>query len=78
LCCCFASAGLRFLLAPCRTSLCLTDRWEQWQEQLGVQVVPTTASFSDAWDGDDTLVYDPEATAAFILSELRVEMCFKL
>ena len=53
----------------CRTSLCLTDRWEDWEEQLGVQVVPTTTSFMDAWDGDDTLVYEPESTAAFILSE---------
>lgn len=34
-----------------------------------MQVVPTTVSFSDAWDGDDTLVYDPESTVAFILSE---------
>jgi hypothetical protein len=37
-----------------------------------VQVVPTTVSFSDAWDGDDTLVYDPESTVAFILSECHV------
>lgn len=34
-----------------------------------MQVVPTTVSFSDAWDGDDTLVYEPESTAAFILSK---------
>lgn len=53
----------------CRTSLCLTDRFDRWQEQLGVQVVPTTSGFMDAWDGDDTLVYEPESTAAFILSE---------
>jgi hypothetical protein len=53
----------------CRTSLCLTDRWETWEELYGVQVIPTTVGFSDAWDGDDTLVYEPESTAAFILSK---------
>lgn len=47
----------------------MQDRWDTWQEELGVQVVPTTVSFSDAWDGDDMLVYDPESTVAFILSE---------
>ncbi|WIA14950.1 hypothetical protein OEZ85_001661 [Tetradesmus obliquus] len=54
--------------APNRTSLCLTDRFEKWEEQLTVEVVATTNGFMDAWDGDDTLVYDPEATAAIILT----------
>eukprot|EP00878_Enallax_costatus_P008856 GHUV01009258.1.p1 GENE.GHUV01009258.1~~GHUV01009258.1.p1 ORF type:complete len:342 (+),score=68.56 GHUV01009258.1:752-1777(+) len=54
--------------APNRTSLCLTDKFEAWEEQYGVLVVPTTSGFMDAWDGDDTLVYDPETTAAFILT----------
>lgn len=70
--CCSLLTFLLFSLTPYRTSLCLTERWDQWQEQYGVQVVPTTASFSDAWDGDDTLVYDPDSTAAFILSECLV------
>jgi hypothetical protein len=34
-----------------------------------VQVVPSTAGFMDAWDGDNSLVYDPDTTAAIILSE---------
>jgi hypothetical protein len=59
--------------APNRTSLCLTDSYERWAEELKVEVVPTTNGFMDAWDGDDTLVYDPETTAAVILSEL---FCF--
>jgi hypothetical protein len=54
--------------APNRTSLCLTDRFETWKEQFGVLVVPSTSGFMDAWDGDDTLVYDPEMTAAIILT----------
>lgn len=60
--------------APNRTSLCLTDRFEKWEEQLKVEVVATTNGFMDAWDGDDTLVYDPEATAAIILSELLLRV----
>eukprot|EP00882_Tetradesmus_deserticola_P001057 GHRQ01001144.1.p1 GENE.GHRQ01001144.1~~GHRQ01001144.1.p1 ORF type:complete len:400 (+),score=143.13 GHRQ01001144.1:233-1432(+) len=54
--------------APNRTSLCLTERYEQWAQELKVQVVPTTGGFMDAWDGDDTLVYDPATTAAVILT----------
>jgi NAD(P)H-flavin reductase len=56
--------------APNRASLCLTDRFNDWADQLNVAVVTTTNGFMDAWDGDDTLVYDPETTAAIILSEL--------
>eukprot|EP00879_Flechtneria_rotunda_P022233 GHRR01023459.1.p1 GENE.GHRR01023459.1~~GHRR01023459.1.p1 ORF type:complete len:333 (+),score=84.39 GHRR01023459.1:149-1147(+) len=57
-----------YYAAPNRTSLCLTDRFESWQEQYNVTVIPTTSGFMDAWDGDDTLVYDPETTAAVILT----------
>lgn len=58
-----------YYAAPNRTSLCLADRFEQWEEDYKVVVKPTTSGFMDAWDGDDTLVYDPENTAAVILSE---------
>ena len=54
-----------------RTSLCLAERFERWREEFGVTVVPTTSGFMDAWDGDDSLVYEPDSTAAFILSEWR-------
>ncbi|KAF6252479.1 hypothetical protein COO60DRAFT_1704250 [Scenedesmus sp. NREL 46B-D3] len=54
--------------APNRASLCLTDRYERWATELKVEVVPTTNGFMDAWDGDDSLVYDPETTAAVILT----------
>lgn len=52
-----------------RFGLCLACRFEKWKEEFNVQVVPTTAGFMDAWDGDDTLVYDPETTAALVLSK---------
>eukprot|EP00775_Hariotina_reticulata_P004579 gene4579-4833_t len=51
-----------------RMSMCLTEKFDKWQEEYNVQVVPTTAGFMDAWDGDDTLVYDPDTTAAIILT----------
>lgn len=54
---------------PNRASLCLADRFSDWEEQYKVVVVPTTSGFMDAWDGDDTLVYDPDMTAAIILSK---------
>ena len=49
--------------------MCYQELFSQWQEQYGVRVVITTRSFQDAFDGDDELVYDPETTAAIILSE---------
>lgn len=41
-----------------------------------MRVVVTTRGFADAFDGDDALVYEPEETAAVILSERAPWDCF--
>ncbi|KAF8056346.1 psmg3 [Scenedesmus sp. PABB004] len=57
-----------YYAAPNRASMCLAERFDAWAADLRVVTVPTTTGFMDAWDGDDTLVYDPEATAAIVLT----------
>lgn len=64
-----------FYVAPNRASLALTEKFDGWAERYNVTVVPTTAGFMDAWDEDDSLVYDPATTAAIVLSEFFLS-CF--
>eukprot|EP01026_Neomeris_dumetosa_P027358 TRINITY_DN22242_c0_g2_i2.p2 TRINITY_DN22242_c0_g2~~TRINITY_DN22242_c0_g2_i2.p2 ORF type:complete len:323 (-),score=55.88 TRINITY_DN22242_c0_g2_i2:5-973(-) len=54
--------------APNEASLIYKDLYEQWQEEHNVTVQTTTGTFLDAFDDDDTLVYDPLKTAAVILT----------
>jgi hypothetical protein len=50
-------------------SLCFRDEFESWEQRYGVKVVTSTRdSFSDMFDFDDTLMYEPESTAAIILT----------
>ena len=59
---------------PNAMSVCYKEELQAW-EAMGCKVVTTTAkTFSEAFDDDDTLAYDPEATAAIVLSE-RPETC---
>lgn len=49
-----------------QTSMLFRDCFEGWKK-LGIEVHTTTSSFSDAFDDDDTLTYDPDTTGAIIL-----------
>lgn len=49
-------------------SFLFTGQFEKW-EQIGCKVITTTDSFQDAFDDDDTLVYEPAETAAVILTD---------
>ncbi|PSC74147.1 hypothetical protein C2E20_2793 [Micractinium conductrix] len=54
--------------APNEACLCYRDLHEEWAEKWGVQVITSTRdSFSDMFDDDQTLMYDPDTTAAVIL-----------
>eukprot|EP00803_Ostreobium_quekettii_P000734 evm.model.scf_636EXC.6 EVM.evm.TU.scf_636EXC.6 scf_636EXC:40187-44945(+) len=52
--------------APNQDSLAFQDMFESW-EKMGCKVITTTGTFQEAFDDDDTLVYEPELTAAVIL-----------
>jgi hypothetical protein len=55
--------------APNKASTCFADEFESWAEEYGVSVmVSTRDTFQEMFDDDDTLVYDPEGTAAIILT----------
>ena len=62
------SPHTHFCQAPNEASLCFTEDFGHWQ-QLGCSVVTTTKSFQEAFDDDETLTYNPEYTAAIILSK---------
>lgn len=68
------SAGMRedftmYYRAPNEASLCFKDELEEWKEKYHVKVVTSTRdSFSDMFDDDDTLVYEPQGTVAIILT----------
>ena len=55
--------------APNEDSFAFRTQFEDW-EKLGCKVITTTGSFQEAFDDDDTLVYEPEESAAVILGEL--------
>lgn len=55
--------------APNRDSLCFKDLYEEWEAQHNCKVVyGTRETFMDLFDNDDTLMYEPETTAAIILT----------
>lgn len=55
--------------APNKASTCFANEFESWAEEYGVTVmVSTRDTFQEMFDDDDTLVYDPEGTAAIILT----------
>eukprot|EP01024_Parvocaulis_polyphysoides_P018469 TRINITY_DN18189_c0_g2_i3.p1 TRINITY_DN18189_c0_g2~~TRINITY_DN18189_c0_g2_i3.p1 ORF type:complete len:347 (-),score=53.55 TRINITY_DN18189_c0_g2_i3:1213-2253(-) len=54
--------------APNEASLIYKSLFEQWEQQYNVVVQTTTGTFLDAFDDDDTLVYDPIKTAAVVLT----------
>ncbi|PRW60867.1 hypothetical protein C2E21_1253 [Chlorella sorokiniana] len=55
--------------APNEAALCYKGLWEEWAETYGVQVITSTRdTFSDMFDDDQTLMYDPDTTAAIILT----------
>ena len=55
--------------APNEASLCYRGELDSWKEKYGVHVITSTRdSFQDMFDFDDTLMYEPETTAALILT----------
>lgn len=55
--------------APNEDSLLFKDLYEQWEEEHNCKVVTGTRdTFLDLFDDDDTLEYEPETTAALIMT----------
>eukprot|EP01023_Acetabularia_acetabulum_P021540 TRINITY_DN2131_c0_g1_i1.p2 TRINITY_DN2131_c0_g1~~TRINITY_DN2131_c0_g1_i1.p2 ORF type:complete len:346 (-),score=78.77 TRINITY_DN2131_c0_g1_i1:131-1168(-) len=54
--------------APNESSLIYKSLFQSWEQQYNVVVQTTTGTFLDAFDDDDTLVYDPIKSAAVILT----------
>ena len=55
--------------APNQEALCYKDRFEEWEQQYACKVITSTRdSFQDMFDDDNTLAYEPESTAAIILT----------
>ncbi|KIZ07524.1 hypothetical protein MNEG_0437 [Monoraphidium neglectum] len=52
---------------PNEAAVCFRERFEAWKELGNVRVEVTTRGFGDAFDGDMSLLYDPDSTAAIIL-----------
>lgn len=57
---------------PNEGAVLFRDRFEGWAGRGRVRVEVTTRGFGDAFDGDSLLIYDPDTTAAIILSASRV------
>ena len=55
--------------APNQEALCYKDRYEEWEKEYACKVITSTRdSFQDMFDDDNTLAYEPESTAAVILT----------
>jgi hypothetical protein len=55
--------------APNKASLLYQEEYEEFEERHGVKVLTSTRdTFQEMFDDDYTLVYEPEATAAIILT----------
>ena len=49
--------------------MCYHDELDTWEEKYGIKVITSTrGTFQDLFDDDDTLMYEPESTAALILT----------
>ncbi|KAG2484728.1 hypothetical protein HYH03_016475 [Edaphochlamys debaryana] len=53
---------------PNAASIALKGRFEDWEALGPLKVLTSTTSFQDAFDDDQTLMYDPETTGAIILT----------
>jgi NAD(P)H-flavin reductase len=54
--------------APNEAALCYKERYEEWGRRYNVRVITSTRdSFSDMFDDDETLMYEPDSTAAVLL-----------
>eukprot|EP00195_Chlamydomonas_chlamydogama_P008071 CAMPEP_0202901106 /NCGR_PEP_ID=MMETSP1392-20130828/13313_1 /ASSEMBLY_ACC=CAM_ASM_000868 /TAXON_ID=225041 /ORGANISM="Chlamydomonas chlamydogama, Strain SAG 11-48b" /LENGTH=405 /DNA_ID=CAMNT_0049587607 /DNA_START=199 /DNA_END=1416 /DNA_ORIENTATION=+ len=56
---------------PNSMSVCYKEEFESWAaaaRPCNAIISPTTSSFQQAFDDDDTLTYDPDTTAAIILT----------
>ncbi|GMH35445.1 hypothetical protein BSKO_03313 [Bryopsis sp. KO-2023] len=53
--------------APNEASIAFATEFDDWRK-LGCDVITTTGSFQDAFDDDETLIYEPSETAAIILT----------
>jgi hypothetical protein len=54
--------------APNAAALCYADEFARWEADYGLKVITSTRdSFAEMFDDDDTLEYDPTATAAILL-----------
>ena len=65
---------------PNEDSVCYESLFEEWEEKYGVKTTVHTSTFLDAFDDDDTLEYEPEATAVVSLGgeeaeKLAAELC---
>ena len=55
--------------APNQEALCYKDRYDEWEKDLSCKIITSTRdSFQDMFDDDNTLAYEPESTAAIILT----------
>ena len=49
--------------------MCYKDRFEEWEQKFCCKVITSTRdTFQDMFDEDNTLAYEPESTAAIILT----------
>ena len=56
--------------APNAASLLYTDEYEQWEQSFNLKVFTGTRdTFMDLFDDDETLTYEPETTAAIVLTD---------
>ena len=57
------------LQAPNAASLLFADEFEQWESTSNLKIFTgTRETFEDLFDEDETLTYEPETTAAIILT----------
>jgi hypothetical protein len=55
--------------APNQAALCFSDLYEEWEQEYKCKVITSTRdTFSEMFDNDDTLEYEPASTAAVVLT----------
>ena len=55
--------------APNQQSFCYSNRFDLWETEHQCKVATSTrGTFQDMFDDDDTLMYEPESTAAVIFT----------
>lgn len=60
--------------APNEALLLYRELFGEWQEKYSVQVITSTRdTFTDMFDNDDTLMYDPATTAAVVVTGMEEE-----